>query len=182
MKVIAGTHRGRALKGPAGKDVRPTTGRLRESVFSALTHRFQGSLEGIRVADVFAGTGAFGIEALSRGAAEAVFVENDRTMARLLEENLKNLKFAERGKIVRADARQLPRAEKPYDVIFLDPPYGQNLHSPAIASLQKQGWLSPETLVVAEREKRDPADWPAAREVRWLRQGNRFVHFLYFKV
>lgn len=181
MRVIAGTHRGRLLKGPTGSAARPTTERLRESVFSALTHRFHGSLGGLRVADVFAGTGAYGIEALSRGAALAVFVENHPDMARLLEQNLDGLRLTERGKIIRADARRLPVADKAFDVVFLDPPYGQALHGAAIASLRQQGWLLPETLVVAEREQRDPADWPGAEEVRCLRQGARFVHFLYFR-
>jgi len=181
VRVIAGTHRGRTLKGPAGKNARPTTGRLRESLFSALAHRFQGSLEGLRIADVFAGTGALGIEALSRGAAEAVFVENNPDMARLLDENLSVLRLKDRAKIIRADAVRPPRAEKPFDVIFLDPPYGRALHRPALEALKAQGWLSPKTLVVAERERRDPPDWPAAEEVRCLKHGGRFVHFLYFQ-
>lgn len=179
MKIIAGTHRGRPLKSPRHKELRPTTGRFRESIFSALVHRLGGSLEGLRVADVFAGSGAFGLEALSRGAAEAVFVEKSPEALALLEENLKTLAMTERGRIVRADASRLPR-EQPFDVIFLDPPYGRALHQAALASLVDQGWIVPNTLVLVEREQRDPANWLPAHEVRCLRQGRRCVHFLYF--
>jgi 16S rRNA (guanine966-N2)-methyltransferase len=181
MRVIAGTHRGRQLKGPTGREARPTTGRLRESLFSALTHCFHGSLAGLRVADVFAGTGALGIEALSRGAAEATFVENHPDMVRLLKENLAALGLADRAKIVRADATRLRKAAKAFEVIFLDPPYGQARHGTAIDSLRSAGWLGPETLVVAERERNDPPVWPGATEIRCLHQGKRFVHFLAFK-
>lgn len=180
MKIIAGSHRGRPLKSPRHKEVRPTTGRFRESIFSALIHRLGGSLEGLRVADVFAGSGAFGLEALSRGAVEAIFVEKSPEALALLEDNLRTLALTERGRIVRSDASHLPRQERAFDVVFLDPPYGRSLHQAALESLIRQGWIAPNTLVLVERELRDLANWPPAHEVRCLRQGRRRVHFLYF--
>lgn len=181
MRIIAGEFKGRKIKGPEGKRVRPTTDRLRESIFNVVIHRFEGSLEGLRVADVFSGTGAFGLEALSRGASEATFVENHPDAWRLLEENARLLRVADRVRLLKADARAVPRAANPYDVIFMDPPYAEGLIGPALAALIKNNWIGQGTLVVVEREEKEAFDLPPeAEEVRVIQHGKRCAHFLFF--
>ncbi len=118
MRVIAGEYRGRRLKVPPGVRTRPTADRVRESLFSIL-----GDIAGLRVLDLFAGSGALGIEALSRGAASAVFVERDRAAAALVQANLDALGLADRGRVVRLDVLRWLEAGSPVDVAFADPPY-----------------------------------------------------------
>ena len=117
MRIVAGSHKGARIYAPKGRDTRPTSDRVREAIFAIL-----GSVEGARVLDLFAGSGALGLEALSRGAASAVFVESDPTAVKTIERNLE--KLALEGRIVRADAtRYLARTAERYDVVFVDPPY-----------------------------------------------------------
>lgn len=183
MRIIAGEFRGRRIKGPEGKRVRPTTDRLRESIFNVAIHRFEGNLQGLRVADVFSGTGAFGLEALSRGASEATFVENHPDAWRLLEQNAALLGVRDRVKILKADVRAVPAVPNPFDVIFMDPPYAQSLIEPALAALLKNNWIGKETLVVVEREEKEAFNLPPeADEVRVIQHGKRCAHFLFFKV
>ena len=117
MRIVAGSHKGARIYAPKGRDTRPTSDRVREAIFAIL-----GSVEGARVLDLFAGSGALGLEALSRGAAHAVFVESDPTAVKTIERNLE--KLALEGRIVRSDAtRYLARTAERYDVVFVDPPY-----------------------------------------------------------
>lgn len=151
MRIIAGRWRGARLatvgKGDPGAHLRPTPDRVRESLFSMLTH--MGVLDGARVLDLFAGTGALGLEALSRGAASAVFVENGRTGQRLIAENITRLKAGDQTQILRTDATRLgASAHPPFDLVFLDPPYGKSMGQPAVEAVRD--WLAPGATVVWE--------------------------------
>ncbi|WP_299685433.1 16S rRNA (guanine(966)-N(2))-methyltransferase RsmD [uncultured Tateyamaria sp.] len=152
MRIIAGRWRGMRLaavgKGDAGAHLRPTPDRVRESLFSMLDHR--GVVEGARVLDLFAGTGALGLEALSRGAASAVLVEKGRVGQRLISENLTKLQ-AEEATLIRGDATRLgPCPSAPFDLVFLDPPYGQGMGERALISARP--WMVPGAVVVWEEE------------------------------
>lgn len=152
MRVVGGRLRGRPLLAPASRAIRPTSDRLRESIFDILAHRHADLLEGARVVDLFAGSGALGVEAISRGASFALFVDNGAEARALLRGNVEALALGGVTRIWRADATQLGRAPAgpPFDIAFLDPPYGLNLASPALASLASGRWLSQKALVVVE--------------------------------
>lgn len=153
MRIIAGRFRGRALaavgKGDAGAHLRPTTDRVRESLFSVLSHL--GVLDGARVLDLFAGTGALGLEALSRGAAQVTFVDDGRAAAALIRRNVELTKSAADTTLIRRDATRLggcPGAT--FDLVFLDPPYGRGLGQKALVAARDGGWIAPGALVVWE--------------------------------
>ncbi|MBU5626324.1 16S rRNA (guanine(966)-N(2))-methyltransferase RsmD [Oscillibacter sp. MSJ-2] len=147
MRVITGSARGRRLKELEGQDTRPTTDRVKEGMFSIL----QFDLEGRRVLDLFAGTGQLGIEALSRGAAFAVFVDHRFDAVKLIRENLKVTDLADRAKVVSGDAMEyLSSLREKFDIILLDPPYGAELIEPALAHIARFDILSPHGIIVAE--------------------------------
>ncbi|WP_375260716.1 16S rRNA (guanine(966)-N(2))-methyltransferase RsmD [Palleronia sp.] len=155
MRIIAGTHRGRALaavgKGDPAAHLRPTTDRVRESLFGVLDGgRFGDPIEGAHVLDLFAGTGALGLEALSRGAAHGTFVENGRKALSLLTQNIRSLGEGERTRVLRQDATRLGPAERACDLVFLDPPYGKGLGGRAIEVARAGGWIAPDALIVWE--------------------------------
>lgn len=157
MRIIGGRHRGRSLtsvgQGDPRAHLRPTTDRVRESLFGVLEGgRFGDPIRGARVLDLFAGTGALGLEALSRGAAAAVFVENGRRALALLEANIAGLEERARARIHRRDATRLGPADAAADLVFLDPPYGSALGALALAAARAGGWIAPGTLVVWEAE------------------------------
>ncbi|MFQ3595795.1 MAG: 16S rRNA (guanine(966)-N(2))-methyltransferase RsmD [Sphingomonadaceae bacterium] len=162
MRIIAGQWRSRRLEVPPGTAIRPTADRVRETLFSMLVSRL-GSFEGLRVADLFAGSGALALEALSRGAAQAVLVEQDAGAARAAEANLRAL--GANARVLRADATRLPRAEAPFDLLFLDPPYGRALAEAALASAVAQGWLAPHALACIETGRGEPLAAPGFRLV-----------------
>lgn len=139
MRIIAGKWRGRSLDAPAGQSTRPTADRVRETLFSMLVSRL-GSFDELRVADLFAGSGALGLEALSRGAAHATFVENDAAAAAAIRRNADKLGAV--VEIVRGSALALPRAA-PFDLILADPPYAPGSGSAAVDSVLQAGWLAP---------------------------------------
>ncbi|MGZ2412892.1 16S rRNA (guanine966-N2)-methyltransferase [Sphingomonas sp. F9_3S_D5_B_2] len=141
MRIIAGQWRGRPLDAPPGQGTRPTADRVRETLFSMLTGRL-GTFEELRVADLFAGSGALGLEALSRGAAFASFVENDRGAAAAIRRNAERLGAAERIRILGGSALALPASE-PFDVIFADPPYAARSGSAVVEAVARAGWLAP---------------------------------------
>lgn len=164
MRIVAGKHRGRRIAAPPGKAVRPTSERAREALFNILAHgRFASApaFEDARVLDVFAGTGAFGLEALSRGACFATFIENDRDARETLAANIKTLGEGARTRLLVADATTPPRADGPYDLVFLDPPYRSGLAAPALEALSRIGWLGPEALVIVELAAREDFEAPA---------------------
>lgn len=140
MRVISGSARGHRLRAPRGRRVRPTADRVREALFSLL----QVQWEDKSVLDLFAGSGALGIEALSRGARGAVFVEEDRRCLTILQENLRSCGLADRARVILMDARRFlrsPQQEAGYDVIFADPPYGKGLARGCVTAVDRGGWL-----------------------------------------
>ncbi len=156
MRIIAGTWRGRALaslgKGDQGAHLRPTTDRVRESLFSMLAGgRFGDPIEGARVLDLFAGTGALGLEALSRGADTALFVDDGRVAQRLIRENITKCGAGAEATLAARDATRLgPNPDAPYTLIFLDPPYGKALGEKALVAALAGGWIAKDALVVWE--------------------------------
>ena len=154
MRIIAGDWRGRVIEAPAGAGTRPTADRVRETLFSMLASRL-GSFEGIRVADLFAGSGALGFEALSRGAAHAAFVENDAQAITVLRRNATKLGAADRAQILARSALALPSLP-PFDLVFADPPYAEGSGSAAAAAVVAAGWLSPGGWLAIETARRDP--------------------------
>lgn len=158
MRIIAGAHRGVALaalgKGDPGAHLRPTPDRVREALFSMLAARGHPSR---RVLDLFAGTGALGLEALSRGADHVTFVENGRLGHRLIRDNIAKLRESARSTVLSCDATRLPVGE-PCDLVFLDPPYGKALGAKALASARAGGWIAASALVVWEEAM--PQDAP----------------------
>jgi 16S rRNA (guanine966-N2)-methyltransferase len=152
MRIVGGRLKGRTLLTPSSRAIRPTSERLRESIFDILEHRFPGQIEGARVVDLFAGTGALGIEALSRGARFALFFDNGAEARALLRANVEALALGGVTRIWRADATRLGSAPAGgrFGLAFLDPPYGQGLARPALAALIMGGWLAPNALCVVE--------------------------------
>ena len=166
MRIVAGSHRGRRLVAPPGDVMRPTSDRAREALFNILAHgRFAAkglAFSGRPVLDAFAGTGAFGLEALSRGASAAVFIEADRAALAILRRNIASLGEEERARIVAGDATRPPRAGIAAAVAFLDPPYRSGLAAPALAALASAGWLLEEAFAIVEMAAREAFAPPAA--------------------
>jgi 16S rRNA (guanine966-N2)-methyltransferase len=152
MRVVGGTLRSRPLAGPKSEAVRPTSDRLREALFNILMHAYGDPASGARVLDLFAGTGALGIEAVSRGAAYALFVDEGVEARALLRDNMASLGLGGVTRIFRRDATRLGPAHPldPFDLVFLDPPYGKGLAEKALMSVREGGWLTPEALLVVE--------------------------------
>jgi 16S rRNA (guanine966-N2)-methyltransferase len=155
MRVVGGRLKGRNIAAPSSRDIRPTADRLRESVFNILVHAYDDPVDGARVLDLFAGTGALGIEAVSRGAAFTLFVDNAAESRALLRNNVESLALGGVTKVYRRDATDLGPAHpmQPFSVAFLDPPYGKGLAEKALASLRDGGWLTPRALLVVEEAK-----------------------------
>src|SRR3954449_8227715 len=155
MRVVGGRLRGRSLVSPSSRDIRPTADRLRESLFNILVHAYGDPIEGARVLDLFAGTGALGIEAVSRGAAFALFVDNATEARALLRNNVEALGLGGVTKVFRRDAGDLGPAHpvEPFSLVFLDPPYGKGLAEKALASLRDGCWLVPGAMLVVEEAK-----------------------------
>lgn len=180
MRIIAGDFRGRALasvgKGDAGAHLRPTTDRVRESLFSVLTHL--NVIKDAQVLDLFAGTGALGLEALSRGAQSATFVDDGRTAQGLLRKNIDLTGATARATLVRRDATRLgPNLSEPHDLVFLDPPYGKELGQKALAAASSGGWIAPNALIVWEEGK--PMEAPMGFELHDARKyGDTHISFL----
>ena len=141
MRIIAGDWRGRTIGAPAGLATRPTADRVRETLFSMLVSRL-GSFDDLRVADLFAGSGALGLEALSRGGASATFVDQDRAAIEAIRKNAATLGATDRVRLLPASALALPK-EDPFDLVFADPPYAAGSGSAAVSAVAKAGWLAP---------------------------------------
>jgi len=152
MRVVGGRLRSRPIVGPKSQAVRPTSDRLREALFNILAHAYGDPVTGARVLDLFAGTGALGIEAVSRGAAYALFVDDGVEARALLRQNAETLGLGGVTRIFRRDATKLGPAHplEPFDLVFLDPPYGKGLAEKALASAREGGWLKPQALIVVE--------------------------------
>jgi 16S rRNA (guanine966-N2)-methyltransferase len=152
MRIVGGSLRGRALAAPKSTAIRPTADRLRESLFNILAHAYGDAIAGARVLDLFAGTGALGIEAASRGAAFALFVDERAEARALLRENIAALGLGGTTRIFRRDATKLGPAHplEPFTLAFLDPPYGMGLAEKALISARDGGWLAPDALIIVE--------------------------------
>ena len=160
MRIIAGRWRGRRLTAPQGLATRPTADRARQAIFDQLWHApwaGREALDGAFVLDAFAGTGAMGLEALSRGAARAVFMEQDPAALKALRANIASCKAEPTCQVMAGDVTAPPAASQAAGLIFLDPPYGKGLLPRALIALQRRGWIAPDTLIVAE----------AARDEAW---------------
>ncbi len=184
MRIVGGRHRGRRLAAPAGRDTRPTTDRTRESLFNILSHADWGPdgadlLDGAVVVDAFCGTGALGLEALSRGAVHASFLDMGRAALDAVRANVAELGEGPRAAVLRADATRPPPPLRPCTLAFLDPPYGQELAPRALAGLAKAGWLAPGAVLVVEVAGRDPLPLPPGfMELDERRYGDTRVQFL----
>jgi 16S rRNA (guanine(966)-N(2))-methyltransferase RsmD len=156
VRIISGSARGKKLLPLHGGDIRPTPDRVREALFSMLASRF-GSLDGLRVLDLFAGSGALALEALSRGAASAVLVDQGPQSARVVPANILACAMQERAAFIRSDVlKALPRlGGSLFDLILLDPPYGQGMVSPVLTALAELGLLAPDGLICAETDRRE---------------------------
>nr|WP_305142801.1 16S rRNA (guanine(966)-N(2))-methyltransferase RsmD [Brucella ceti] len=154
VRIVGGKFRGRALVTPSTNAIRPTTDRTRESLFNILAHSFPDKVEGVRVLDLFAGTGALGLEALSRGARYATFVEESAEGRGILRQNIEALGLQGHTKILRRDACQLGivGTMEPFDLVFADPPYGRRMGEKAFLSALQGGWLNPDALLVLEED------------------------------
>ncbi|WP_275789211.1 16S rRNA (guanine(966)-N(2))-methyltransferase RsmD [Pararhizobium gei] len=152
MRIVGGEFRGRGLAAPRSNDIRPTTDRTRESLFNILGHAYAEALEGTRVLDLFAGTGAVGLEALSRGCRQALFVEMGTEGRGLLRTNIETLGLTGRARVFRRDATDLGPAGtvEPFHLLFADPPYGNGLGEKALSSAAAGGWLMPGALAILE--------------------------------
>jgi 16S rRNA (guanine966-N2)-methyltransferase len=152
MRIVGGRLRGRPLKGPSSAAIRPSADRLRESLFNILVHAYGDPVTGARVLDLFAGTGALGLEALSRGAAFALLVDEGAEARAIIRANVEALGLGGATRIFRRDATRLGPAHPvaPFGLVFLDPPYGAGLAEKALAAARAGGWLLPDALVVVE--------------------------------
>lgn len=156
MRIIAGEWRGRTIEAPRGQNTRPTADRVRETLFSMLASRI-GSFEDLRVADLFAGSGALGFEALSRGAANATFVEAETRAAEAIRRNAAKLGASERVTVIASSALALPRSE-PFDLIFADPPYATGAGSAVVQAISDADWLAHGGWLSVETSRGDAVD------------------------
>lgn len=181
MRIIAGKHKGRRIeaKGSVSADIRPTSDFAREAIFNILAHgklKLNGhAFLDQSVLDVFCGTGAFGLEALSRGASDVTFIDQSREAIAIARHNAERFGEVENVDFLAADAARLPRARRVYSLAFLDPPYFSGLIAPALKSLKENGWLAPEAILIAEHDAKENLALPAGFEVIDQRKYGRAV-------
>jgi 16S rRNA (guanine966-N2)-methyltransferase len=181
MRIIAGRHRGRALAAPAGDATRPTADRVRQALFDMLWHAPWGGRTTIQdqlVLDAFAGTGALGLEALSRGADHCTFLETAKPALAALRANIAACREEARCAVLVADATRPPAARVPCGLVFLDPPYGQGLVPRALAALAAAGWIAPGALVVAETAQGEALAVPGFAPLATRSHGAATLHVL----
>jgi 16S rRNA (guanine966-N2)-methyltransferase len=180
VRIVGGEFKGRPLATPKSQDIRPTTDRTRESLFNILSHAYPEALDGTRVLDCFAGTGAVGLEALSRGASQALFVETSVEGRGLLRTNIEALGLQGRARIFRRDATDLgqPGTMQPFQFLFADPPYERGLGETAFGQCHRGGWLVPGALaILEERANVDPSPGPEYRHLESRSFGDTRMHF-----
>jgi len=184
MRIVAGRHRGRPIAAPEGRDIRPTSDRVREAVFNILEHRDWGAggvsiVTGSRVLDGFSGTGAFGIEALSRGASHVTFMDKNRAALRLCRETLEALGERSAADVLHGDCVKPVRPAAACDLIFLDPPYRADLAAPALDALRDAGWIESGSICVVETASKENTAFPDRFEILDERKyGTAQIHFL----
>lgn len=185
MRITSGIYKGRRLRAPEGLETRPTSDRVREALFNILVHHDWGEaianpLRGKNVLDGFAGTGALGLEALSRGAAHTTLIEKDRSALNILKQNIALLKCEDNIQLMGADITLLNKAmdTKPCDLIFLDPPYRKELSSPALVALEKNNLIAENALIIIETAKNETLEIPATYAHHLTRTyGSTDIHF-----
>jgi 16S rRNA (guanine966-N2)-methyltransferase len=187
-RIVAGTHRGRRLETPTGANTRPTSDRVREALFSALTSwagtaaaQPEDALTGLAFLDLYAGSGAIGLEAASRGADPVVLVESDARTSALARRNVASLGVRVGVRTMSVETLARATADQAYDVVFVDPPYAvaSDRLDAVVADLVTNGWLVPDAMVVLERSSRSPAPrWPAQVADSWVRSyGETVLHY-----
>ncbi|MEM9879087.1 MAG: 16S rRNA (guanine(966)-N(2))-methyltransferase RsmD [Pseudomonadota bacterium] len=170
MRIIAGRYKGRRLSAPPGNKTRPTTDRDREAIFSALAHQLAQDFSGLAVLDLFAGSGLLGLEALSRGAAHATFVDKDHSAMRTIKANISTLKCEHLTRTFLGRADAAPRYESGYDLVFADAPYGSDLSAQAITSAQQRRLIKPGALCIVECQNKELGDLDTlACDILWQR-------------
>lgn len=171
MRITGGHHRSRLLERPPASITRPTKDRLRESLFNRLLNRKEPPfLPNAVVLDAFAGSGAFGLEALSHGASKAYFMENDAQALKALQANIISLGERTKSTLIIGDLLHCPDAVEPMDMIFLDPPYGKELVPKAISTLQEKRWIQRSTLIIAEVAAKERVQLPSSFYIQDERQ------------
>lgn len=183
MRIVAGKFRGKALSSPSDDSIRPTGDRVRESMFNILASRIGPVFEGVRVLDLFAGTGALGLEALSRGASHVTFVEVGAEGRGLIRDHIEAFGAGGVTKLLRRDATDLgtPGTFGQFNLVFLDPPYGQGLGEKALAGIAANGWLAPDATIVFEESVDATVEIPPGFTLDDRREyGAAAVHFLRF--
>ncbi len=186
MRITSGDLRGRPIRTPPGEETRPTSDRARQAVFNILRHApWSPGLDGLRVIDLFAGSGAMGLEALSQGAASCLFVDTAAPALSAIRDNIEAFKLDAAARVMRQDATRLgarPPADPPYDLAFLDPPYGKDLGEAALATLRAGGWMGQDAVFVLERGAGEAAfPTQAYRLLDERRYGAATVLFLAFR-
>lgn len=185
MRIVAGHHRGRKLAAPHGDATRPTSDRVREAIYNVLTHGLDVEIEGAVVLDVFAGSGALGIEALSRGAAQAIFVDMARPALDAIGANIEAVGEDENATILRRDVRRFgarPAGTEPASIAFFDPPYHESMVPPALIAAAEGGWLAPGAHVVIEMAEDENFEVPEKFEaLDERRYGKTLVRFFRFR-
>ena len=156
MRVITGTARGRKLIEPSNYDIRPTTGKVKESMFNIIQFQIPGS----RVLDLFAGTGQLGIEALSRGAEEAIFVDTSPEAVKIVRENLKNTGFLDKSRVVRTDSLMYLKSGEKFDIVFMDPPYSGDTLKTALNMAVRFDILKENGIIICESERKTELEDP----------------------
>ncbi|MTI09449.1 16S rRNA (guanine(966)-N(2))-methyltransferase RsmD [Curvivirga aplysinae] len=166
MRIISGRFKGAKLEAPKGHDTRPTSDRTRESLFNLLLNgKFSKQLRNRPFADIFAGTGAVGLEAISRGASKGYFLENGRHALPHLEANITKCRVEDEARIFRVDASKPPRAPEACGIIFIDPPYGKDLINICLTPLIEKGWLAEDGVVITQGHPADPVSVPKGFEI-----------------
>ena len=176
VRITAGTFKNKALAVPAGDSVRPTSDRARQALFNRLEHSFSNigfKLRGARVVDLFAGTGALGLEALSRGASHVTFVERSPASLAVLKRNIATLGVDDKVTVLTMDATALPAASQPYDLALLDPPYDQGLAEPALNALASKEWLTGTAVVAVETASAETLTAPDGLTIEDVRSYGR---------
>lgn len=178
MRIIAGKFRRRKLLTPS-TTTRPTSDRARESIFNIINASRDDLRGGAHVLDAFAGSGALGLEALSRGAAHVTFLENNHQAVHIIKENIANLGVASQCSVIMGDATKPPKAPEPMKLVFLDPPYDQILETLCLTALHNQGWINSQTLIILETSAKRALSLPArATLIDQRRYGAALISFL----
>jgi len=181
VRVIAGTLRGRKLISPEGQGTRPTSDKLRESLFNILTHQLEVGFSGLRVADIFAGTGALGIEAISRGALSCTFIEKHAGPTSAIFKNLRDLDLEDVTKLQRVSASALPHRKKGFDLILMDPPYSMGLADVGLKSIVDSNWCNKGSIIVVESHVSDAIKIPEElTEINNRKYGKTKIQILKF--